>query len=142
MDQKEKARLRAKAWRDADPERARQSVKRSHEKHGEKYRAREKVRAQAPKRRALQKGYRVKSRYGLTMVQLETRIEAQGNACAVCRTSFATSAPNVDHDHATGAVRGILCHACNTTIGKLGDSFFPVRDRVFAILDYLAGRRS
>ena len=29
---------------------------------------------------------------------------------------------NVDHDHVTGHIRGILCHCCNTAIGKLGDT--------------------
>lgn len=27
----------------------------------------------------------------------------------------------IDHDHETGEVRGLLCSACNTSIGLLGD---------------------
>lgn len=48
----------------------------------------------------------------------------QAGACACC----GTTAPggrgrwHVDHDHRTGAVRGILCHRCNVGIGHFGDS--------------------
>lgn len=26
---------------------------------------------------------------------------------------------NVDHNHTTGKIRGILCHSCNVIIGKI-----------------------
>jgi hypothetical protein len=45
-------------------------------------------------------------------------IEAQGGLCALCRTRPATQ---VDHDHATGAIRGILCLLCNAGLGAFGD---------------------
>jgi hypothetical protein len=34
----------------------------------------------------------------------------------------------VDHDHATGALRGILCNLCNSGIGALGDSVEGLRE--------------
>lgn len=42
----------------------------------------------------------------------------QGDACAVCGDGRAV---HVDHDHDSGAVRGILCFNCNRGLGYLGD---------------------
>ncbi len=44
----------------------------------------------------------------------------QGGACAICRRQPA-EALCVDHCHATGKVRGLLCRTCNSAIGFLRD---------------------
>lgn len=64
--------------------------------------------------------YRLLKRYGLTPEDYEQLLAAQGGACAICRKPPKVGKPlNVDHCHATGAVRGLLCFRCN-----FGMSFF------------------
>lgn len=54
----------------------------------------------------------------LTEAEYKTRLEAQGGVCAVpsCGRAPKTRRLSVDHDHATGKVRGLLCHRCNRWI--------------------------
>ena len=69
--------------------------------------------------------------YGITLVELERRLEAQGG-CAVCKTSTpGTRYWHVDHDHACcpiagkscgKCIRGVLCHRCNVALGHFRDS--------------------
>ncbi len=59
------------------------------------------------------------------MAQRDAMIAAQNGACLICCQPFGRARrrwPCVDHDHATGRIRGILCHACNIGIAKLGES--------------------
>lgn len=51
----------------------------------------------------------------------------QDGRCAICRrppsgTTKRQRFLQVDHDHATGTIRGLLCNECNTAIGRLGDN--------------------
>lgn len=42
--------------------------------------------------------------------------------CDICgNTNIKNKALCIDHNHITGKVRGVLCDACNTGIGKLKD---------------------
>lgn len=59
--------------------------------------------------------------YGLTGDQYKALLLGQGNACAVCREPF-SKRPAVDHDHKTGAVRGLLCGSCNGGLGLFRDN--------------------
>lgn len=65
--------------------------------------------------------------YGITIEDFDAMLLEQGGTCAICDGRNADAARNrrltVDHDHETGRVRGLLCFTCNTSIGKLGDTY-------------------
>jgi hypothetical protein len=48
-------------------------------------------------------------------------MEAQGSMCLICRRPITAKSAHVDHDHATGKVRGILCFPCNSGMGHFAD---------------------
>jgi hypothetical protein len=93
-----------------------------------------KVYQQQPKIRDYHKNYKLQVRYGLTTEAFDSMFVGQGDVCAVCETSnWGLRGPTVDHNHATGAIRGILCDNCNTAIGRLKDNSLIAR----VIADYL-----
>jgi alpha-amylase/alpha-mannosidase (GH57 family) len=62
-------------------------------------------------------------RYKLTPEQFRDLSRSQGDVCAACKCECKTRRRlSVDHNHDTGAVRGLLCYACNFALGHLGDS--------------------
>lgn len=65
-------------------------------------------------------------RYGMTLEQYDAMHAAQGGRCAVCGGRESVISRNgrpfllaVDHDHATGVVRGLLCSGCNRVVGHV-----------------------
>lgn len=96
------SRARYKAWTAANSERHRaQTRKRA---------------AQVPlaHRRDLHR----KHRYGMEPGEYDRRMAAQGGRCAICGEE-PRKALVVDHDHATGVVRGLLCYTCNRGLHML-----------------------
>jgi hypothetical protein len=67
---------------------------------------------------------RLKSKYGITLETYRRILSEQGGGCAICRGPQEAKRKlfDVDHDHITGQVRGLLCHNCNAGIGLLQDS--------------------
>lgn len=59
-------------------------------------------------------------RYGITAADADALFDRQGRVCAICRE--VPKMPQVDHDHETGVVRGVLCYRCNVGIGFFNDS--------------------
>lgn len=83
----------------------------------------------------------LRKNYGITVDQYEAMLAAQGGVCAVCgrpethRHTRGQDRPcylAVDHDHATGEVRALLCYQCNVSLGALQED--PARIR--ALLAY------
>lgn len=70
--------------------------------------------------------------HGLTPEGFAAMLIEQSGRCAICAEP--TTMPHVDHDHATGRIRGLLCQGCNLGIGHLQDD--PARLRAAA--DYLS----
>ncbi len=61
--------------------------------------------------------------YGIDIIQYNNLFEAQGGCCGICsRHQSELKRPlDVDHDHNTGAIRGLLCSKCNTGVGLFHD---------------------
>lgn len=60
-------------------------------------------------------------KYGLTLARYESMRVAQANRCAICFQVSESNRLSIDHDHETGAVRGLLCTRCNWALGIMLD---------------------
>jgi len=61
-------------------------------------------------------------RYGLTEETYRAMLVAQGGKCQICGRLQKGKSLAIDHDHKTGAVRGLLCESCNNGLGRFKDS--------------------
>lgn len=71
------------------------------------------------KRRSL-----LRKSYGLEWEDYQKLLDFQDRTCAICLVKFTDEGviEHLDHDHATGEVRGVLCDACNHGLGRFRDS--------------------
>lgn len=63
------------------------------------------------------------TKYGISSAEYFAILWSQDCMCAICHDSFLDVSPVVDHCHATGQVRGLLCSLCNWGLGHFRDSF-------------------
>lgn len=69
----------------------------------------------------------LKRHYGIGIDRYNEMLVAQRGCCAICAKPEANEIKGkvvslaVDHDHATGTVRALLCSACNTALGLFND---------------------
>lgn len=103
----ERIRERTRAWRVANPAKVLEYGRRHNAKNPQKPQTRQRL-----------------QRYGITQEGYEQMLAAQDHACAICEapTWQHQKRLHVDHDHATGAVRGLLCSTCNMALGGFRDS--------------------
>lgn len=113
---KEYQREYQRRWREANTEKARAISRES---------ARRTRAAMAPDERdaylTTKRARTLVATYGITVEERDAMLAAQDGVCAICAGPF-VGTPHVDHDHDTGAVRGLLCQPCNQAIGFMGDS--------------------
>lgn len=77
--------------------------------------------------RRLAHGRWILKTYGLTLEQYEALYEAQGGVCYICqRATGKVRRLAVDHDHATGYVRGLLCRPCNSVLAHFRDDSYAL----------------
>lgn len=102
------------------------------------------VKARDPEGLRLRNRWRIiRQKFGLSQADYEAILARQGGVCAICGEAETARYKGrvkwlaVDHDHATGRLRGLLCQACNLIIGFAADD----RERVAAALSYLGGGR-
>jgi hypothetical protein len=91
--------------------------------------------------------YELARNYDMTLTQYAEMFAAQNGCCAICFRPETAKIPgrktgrsdsgvrdlSVDHDHETGAVRQLLCNACNHILGEAGDD----AERLRAAANYI-----
>lgn len=65
------------------------------------------------------KSHQLWTAYGIRLADYNRMLAAQGDVCAICKEPNKRKYFDVDHDHISGAVRGLLCRTCNTAVGYL-----------------------
>jgi len=85
----------------------------------------------------LRRRSRLKHLYGITPEQYDEMFDAQKGVCAICEAPPNKKRLNIDHDHKTGKVRGLLCAPCNRWIGRMGDD----PERILQAVAYLEAAR-
>ncbi len=86
--------------------------------------------------------HNLKRAYGMTEADVTALLLAQDGRCAICGTDDPSRSRHgvfhVDHCHATGLTRGLLCSPCNVALGNMQDD--PARLRTAA--DYIERHRT
>lgn len=72
----------------------------------------------------IQRDGELRRKFGISLEDFERMLEAQDFLCRLCQRPPTGRRPSlhVDHDHATGRVRGLLCQNCNVGLGHFKDS--------------------
>ena len=115
---------RAQKWRDENIERFRENQRRMRS---------------TPEGKAKQRTGHLKRKYGMTVEQYDTILSEQGGGCAICgRKPRPDISLHIDHDHETGAVRGILCFRCNNGLGDFDDDAVLLQQAVAYVVSHQA----
>lgn len=77
----------------------------------------------------------IKKTYGIGTREYNAILKVQGGGCAICGSVSRTKRFPVDHDHKTGAVRGVLCKRCNHDLLGAAHDDIELLKRAIAYLE-------
>lgn len=80
----------------------------------------------------------LKAKYNITLEKYEEMLALQRGLCAICRHPEIAKAKDgktikrlsVDHNHATGEIRGLLCDNCNKAVGCMQDDILRLQSAI------------
>lgn len=82
----------------------------------------EKKRQQSPEFVKKRAEYQLKKNYGLSQEEYDIKLYKQNYRCVICGNLPGSRKLAVDHCHATGKIRDLLCGLCNTGLGAFKDN--------------------
>jgi hypothetical protein len=108
-EQKTKAHARTKRWAKKNPDKKAKYREKHYYANKDKYLQIERERSWA-------------KLYGMTPEMYDKMLRSQNGTCQICGSSTPDKGGHfkffaVDHDHKTGAIRGLLCIKCNSSLG-------------------------
>lgn len=68
-------------------------------------------------------------RYGLTLESTQRLLDLQLGLCKICSKDISKKF-HIDHSHATGKVRGLLCNNCNMGLGLFKDDILSLEKAI------------
>lgn len=109
-----------------DPKRDIERIKKWRKENPDKYKKQEADRRYRRRQNGSLESSRLKYLYGITIEKYNQMMSDQGGVCSICALAGTVKPEKralcVDHDHKTGKIRGLLCHAHNFLIGYAHDS--------------------
>lgn len=78
-----------------------------------------------PKYKTMAKKSKLKTKYNLTIEEFELLHTNQFGRCAICKHKKPLQ---VDHNHSTSKIRGLLCRDCNVGIGFLKEDVIVLEE--------------
>lgn len=77
-----------------------------------------------------QRKYANKRKFGITLDQFNSMMADQGYECGICGKNIIENVNNIDHDHTSSKIRGVLCAQCNRSIGLLQDNIKIIQNAI------------
>ncbi len=118
----------SKKWRENNPGKRNEWQRNDRKKNPEKYLTYEaNQRKKNWRKNSISESLR---KLGCSLEQFENLKTNQNNLCAICNKPETRKSRRdgeicrlcIDHCHTTGKIRALLCHSCNTGIGKFKDN--------------------